>query len=307
MNVFAPALVLGTALASTVYADSFGPLVDPADLSASLAAVEPVILDIRGKGYEGAHIDGALSAPYGLFRGPASNPGGLVELAALEASLEQLGLQPESPIVIVSDGKTSSDFGAAARVYWTLKSTGFTDLSILNGGHAAWEKAGLPLSDQPTSVAPTELSLEFNDTWLATTADVSAVVDGKDSAVLVDARLAPFYAGEKAHKAAAKPGTLPGAVSHAFTAFFADESPAITPIQDKAALLATLGAEDGQEVISFCNTGHWAASHWFAVSELAGVENARLYAASIVEYSNAGLPMQNVPGLLENLKRQVGN
>jgi len=36
--------------------------------------------------------------------------------------------------VVVSSGKDVTDFGAAARVYWTLKVLGLKELSILNGG-----------------------------------------------------------------------------------------------------------------------------------------------------------------------------
>jgi thiosulfate/3-mercaptopyruvate sulfurtransferase len=71
-------------------------------------------------------------------------------------------------------------------------------------------------------------------------------------------------------------------------------------------LKSALGLEGDEEVISFCNTGHWAATHWFALSELAGIENSKLYAASMVEYSNFDLPMENTPGIFKNLLRQIG-
>jgi thiosulfate/3-mercaptopyruvate sulfurtransferase len=50
--------------------------------------------------------------------------------------------------------------------------------------------------------------------------------------------------------------------------------------------------------VSFCNTGHWAAINWFALSELAGVENTRLYAESVVEWTQAGYPLMNQPSRL---------
>jgi Rhodanese-related sulfurtransferase len=58
-------------------------------------------------------------------------------------------------------------------------------------------------------------------------------------------------------------------------------------------------------LVSFCNTGHWAATNWFALSELAGIENVRLYPESMVGWSNAGGVMANVPGVLQNLGRQI--
>ena len=46
--------------------------------------------------------------------------------------------------------------------------------------------------------------------------------------------------------------------------------------------------DDGKELVSFCNTGHWAATNWFALSELAGVEGVKLYPESMVDWANSG-------------------
>jgi len=224
----------------------------------------------------------------------------------LEEHLEKLGLEQDEPIVIISEGNTDTDFGAAARVYWTLKSTGFTDLSILNGGRIAWRDANLPLNNTFETAVPSQLNLEFDTTWLADTQHVSSVVKGENSGLLVDARLPEFFAGDKAHGAAKRPGTLPGAVNQSYATFFENGAAAISTPTDISALKASLGIKGDEEVISFCNTGHWAATHWFALSELANVENAKLYAGSMVEYSNADLPMENTPGVFKNLLRQIG-
>ena len=81
------------------------------------------------------------------------------------------------------------------------------------------------MTDIVPEVAPSGLSLEFDNEWLATTEDASNIVYGKETAVFVDSRLQPFYEGDKAHPAAARPGTLPGAINHAFTMFFNPDFP----------------------------------------------------------------------------------
>ena len=302
LSIFATIVGIATA----PFAATFGPLVEARDLAAAINQVQPVLLDIRNKGYEDSHVDGALWAPYKLFRGPKENPGALVDVKVLEQNLEQLGLKQDAPIVIISEGDTNTDFGAAARVYWTLKSTGFKDLSILNGGRIAWRDAKLPLNNNAETAIPSQLDLEFNSAWLADTKHVASVVKGEASGLLVDARLPAFFAGDKSHGAAKRPGTLPGAVNQSYAVFFEKDAAAISKPTDVAALKASLGIKGDEEVISFCNTGHWAATHWFALSELAQVENAKLYAGSMVEYSNADLPMENTPGLFKNLLRQIG-
>ncbi|WP_341246308.1 sulfurtransferase [Nereida ignava] len=306
MRLILTTLVAIVGIATAPLAATFGPLVEADDLANALDTKQPVLLDIRNDGYADSHVDGALWAPYKLFRGTKDNPGGLMDLAVLEEHLEKLGLEQDEPIVIISEGNTDTDFGAAARVYWTLKSTGFTDLSILNGGRIAWRDANLPLNNTFETAVPSQLNLEFDTTWLADTQHVSSVVKGENSGLLIDARLPEFFAGDKAHGAAKRPGTLPGAVNQSYATFFENGAAAISTPTDISALKASLGIKGDEEVISFCNTGHWAATHWFALSELANVENAKLYAGSMVEYSNADLPMENTPGVFKNLLRQIG-
>lgn len=291
--------------ATTALAGDFGPLIAPAELVTAETSQNPVILDIRAKGYDQGHIAGAVSAPYGLFRGPAENPGAVPPVAQLEATYETLGLEPSRPVVIVSQGDTDTDFGAAARVYWTLKSSGFTDLAVLNGGATAWVNAGLPLSTEAVTPAPSALQISWNDAWTADTAAVTRVVGGAEQAKLIDARPTPFFEGKKAHDAAARPGTLPGAESLPYTEFFRPGATAIGADTDVGALKARLGIAAGDEVVSFCNTGHWAATDWFALSELAGIENVKLYPGSMVEYSQTDGEMANQPGLIANLIQQL--
>ncbi len=199
-------------LTAPVAAATFGPLVSPQTLSATDA--NPLVIDIRGKGKDGVslfeqgHIEDAVNAPYGLFRGPKDNPGKLVTAEHLQKVLRDIGATKNRPTVIAYQGANISDFGAAARVYWTLKSAGFKDLSILNGGLNNWTKAGLPLSQTASTLTPSTIEVTFSHQWLATTDDVLKIVNGQDKARLVDARPEEFWKGDKKHPAAAKPGTL---------------------------------------------------------------------------------------------------
>ncbi len=290
-----------TLAATTALAAPLGPLVTPAEL----AEADVQILDVRDAGFAEGHIAGALPAPYSAFRGPNNNPGEVPPADQLEALYESLGLDPAAPIVIVSQGDTDTDFGAAARVYWTLKSSGFSNLSVLNGGATAWVNAGLPLSTDAVTPTPTELAIVWNDTWTADLAQVEQVVAGDAGGALIDARPTAFFEGAQAHAAAARPGTLPGAQSLPHTNFFRPGATAMTGEMDVAALQAQLGIAPGDAVVSFCNTGHWAATNWFAMSELAGIEDVKLYPGSMVEYSQTDGEMANQPGLIRNFLNQI--
>ncbi len=299
----AATLVAGTsALAQSA---GLGPLVDAQALQSALGQVE--VVDIRPEGedgYGGGHIEGAVNAPYALFRGPSDNPGRVPEPGELSRILSDLGLETDDRVVIAYQGADVTDFGSAARVYWTLKSSGFEHLSILNGGVTAWQEAGLGLSSKPVDPEPSQIEVTWNDRWTATAEEVQRVVDGGEEALLLDARPESFWNGEEFHRAAAQPGTIPQSQYFEHAGWFSD-GPAIVDAGAARQLAEEQDFTGAAEIISFCNTGHWAATNWFALSELAGIDNVKLYPESVVGWSNAGYAMANVPGPIRTLWYQI--
>lgn len=273
------------------------PLLSPAELKAQLAQPHVRVIDIRDpKSYAANHIPGAVNAPYGQWRGPAGNPGELPELPKLTELVRSLGLSPASHAVVVSSGANATDFGAAARVYWTLKVLGLKELSLLNGGVKAWADAKLPQDNAPVKVARSDYSPQLDQSLIASGDEVLENVN-KGSALLVDARPKAFFEGETRHVAAAVPGTLKGAVNLEYSRFFEGEGSGL--LQPEKVRAAAAGVTDpAKETVSFCNTGHWAATNWFALSEVLGHKNVKLYPGSMVAWSQdaRALPMSNVPG-----------
>ncbi|MFM7008221.1 MAG: sulfurtransferase, partial [Betaproteobacteria bacterium] len=152
MNKFALAALALFASFSTWAAE---PLLTPQAVQAAQADSNTRVLDIRDpKSYAANHIPGALNAPYGSWRGPESNPGELPGIEKLAANVQRLGITPDTHVIVVSSGANDTDFGAAARVYWTLKVLGVKNLSVLNGGFKAWQAAGLALNNLPATVQP---------------------------------------------------------------------------------------------------------------------------------------------------------
>lgn len=285
--------VLSAVTATTAWAD-LAPVISVTELAELRDSVKVLEIQRAPDEVAKARIEGAYHLPYGTFRGPKNNPGALPELSELAKALGSKGLEASDSIVIVHAGATSTDFGAAARVYWTLKSVGYEDLSILNGGFESYAAAKQPLSSDAPSVTPVALELSFNDQWYAST----AYIESDDSARLLDSRLDAFYQGKAWHGAAKRPGILPGADHFAFDAFF-DKDSALLKSADAVRGIVETNGLDVANTVSYCNTGHWAATNWFVLSELAEVDDVKLYAESMVEWSNLDKPMDNVPGALE--------
>ncbi|MEM1382734.1 MAG: rhodanese-like domain-containing protein [Pseudomonadota bacterium] len=258
----------------------------------ALAGLErAVVIDIRSpKAYAAGRISGALSAPYSTWRGPKDNPGRRLSDSALTERLQSLGLTRESRVVVTHQGSSETDFGAAARVYWTLKSAGLTEIAILNGGVAAWVTAGKPLGTGPTpAVERTAARFVMAKDWMIDRAGVADVLAGRRQAIMVDARPAAFFRGEKKHDGAAAAGTLKNALNITHDSWFRGPTTEIVTGPKVLEIAKAAGYRAGAgELVSFCNTGHWAATNWFALSELAGIEGVKLYPESVVGWSQAG-------------------
>ena len=285
------------------------PLVAPAELAARLGDSKLRIVDIREDkvggtpAYDLGHIAGAQHAPYSKWRGPAESPGRLPALASLTALVQHLGIDRTTPVVVVYEGQSSTDFGSAARVYWTLKTAGVATLSVLNGGMTAWRAAGLPVSTKPSARAPSSFQITLDPRLIATRAEVAQAV-GNRSARLLDARPPTYFAGEERHAAAKTPGTIVGARNVSHEVWFTEDA-RLLPLDDLKRVAQQARVVTDQPTISFCNTGHWAATSWFVLSELLGQDNVKLYPESVVEWSNAGLAMDNVPNRMQQFWLQL--
>lgn len=302
MNIAARILaaVIGLAAALAVHAaPAVPPLLSPAELQARLAQPELRIVDIRSpKVFDAKHIPGALSAPYSSWRGPASNPGELPDLGRLTRLVQTLGLSPATHIVVAYNGDDAADFGAAARVYWTLKVLGFRSLSVLNGGMQAWAAAGLEQDDMPLAVPASSYTPTLDSTLITSREELQARLRS-GGLRLVDARPAAFFSGATRHPASLVPGTLKGAVNLEYTRWFAPDSASMLPAAELKQLAAASVTAGEAEVVNFCNTGHWSAINWFVLSEVAGQTGVRMYPGSMVEWSQApgaSAAMDNVPG-----------
>ncbi len=290
-----------------VVATASTPVVKAADLNQAIAQKNVRILDIRSpQEYAAGHIPGAVNTPYSDFRGPKENAGALRTAEDITKVLRQAGVAQGQHIIVAHAGKDSTDFGAAARVYWTLKAGGLTNLSVLDGGTLGWAAAGGKLDTAKVDVAPSQFNYVYNDNMIVHTNALASLIKEEKSVRLLDARPEGFFKGEKRVDMAARYGTLPGAESLDSAAFFGSDGKTLKS-PDQLRALVKLEKLDNGEVVSFCNTGHWAATNWFIVSEIAGNTNVKLYPESVVEWSKTDLPMENQPNrvkaLLQDAKR----
>ena len=290
LRLFAVILIL---LPLAVSARTMEPLVSVDWLDLHLGDDDLVVVDVRSgidgsdrEDFEAGHIPGAVYSDYttaGWRQESDGVPGTLPPEADLAELIGNLGIDNDTAVVIVPAGVGSTDFGSAARVYWTFRVLGHDNVAILNGGHQAWVDAGKPVDTGWNTPAPATFEPAFRPELIATAEDVA---DAPDAGIqLVDNRPADQYLGRDKHPAARAAGTIPGAINLEQQTLTEDGSAFFVDRDTLEALMEQADVNGDQRTITFCNTGHWAALGWFALSEIAGQEEVAMYDGSMVDWA----------------------
>lgn len=307
------AMLFSAALAASAAGAHAQPLVDAQWLKGHLNDSKVVVLDIRSaidgstpEAFAQGHIPGAVHSDYdkGGWRVERNGVPFMVPTTAeLEKLVGELGIDEDSHVVVVPAGVSVSDFGAAARTYWTLKYVGVNTVSILDGGLAAWKSAGLPIELGARAPSPAIFTATLNKAILAVASDVE-MIEASGGATLIDARPGAFYSGKEKAPQSQAYGRIPGALSLDSAAFYDEKT---NRLKSPEALAAIAKQVPAGPAVTYCNTGHWAATDWFVLHELLGRTNAKLYAGSMVEWtSNASRPVESARTKWDDLKKKLG-
>jgi thiosulfate/3-mercaptopyruvate sulfurtransferase len=176
---------------------------------------------------------------------------------------------------------------------------------VLNGGFQQWQLAQQAISSNATQVSASQLTVQNNSKLVISKDQLLEKITQQDTTYqLLDARPPLFYQGQVKAPTASTGGTIATAQNTPFTQWFNDNDTRIRPVAEIKELVRSQGLDQAQETVSFCNTGHWAATNWFVLSELAGLKDVRLYPASLAEWTQdkKSLPMENTPSRLEQIK-----
>ncbi|MBL41640.1 MAG: sulfurtransferase [Rhodospirillaceae bacterium] len=270
------------------------PLVSSDWLSNRLNDTNIKILDIRNKIDNGGlevflkgHIPGSIHSDY-LKDGWRVKRNNVVGLLPLEKQykdiVESIGLKNSDHVIIVPAGVSSTDFGSAARVYWTLKIYGHENLSILDGGYADWESKFpnlIQTSDYSKPIKSNYIT-NYNPSYYISTEEVLEQIN-QGKSLLIDARTQIQWRGKEKHPASLKAGRLPRGVLMSQEENYDRNTNRLKEIKDLKNLYKNI---KNTSIVSYCNTGHWAATNWFVLSELLGKKNVKLYDGSMVEWTN---------------------
>jgi thiosulfate/3-mercaptopyruvate sulfurtransferase len=270
----------------------------------------PGIDDYRAGHVPGAvyiDLDDALSGKPGAGGSGGRHP--LPSTAAFQEAMRAVGVSDDRAVVVYDDG----DGLPAARAWWVLRYYGHPSVRVLDGGFAAWTKAGLPVtaaldlpgppaaaSDCPGPSAaasdcpgPSAAASDCPGPSAAAVPDVVAgnftarpghmpVIDADGAAalardgVLIDVRTPERYRGET-EPIDPVAGHIPGAVNLPIgdTAYPGGTYRSAAGLTEA---FAAVGADPSRQVGAYCGSGVTAARGVLALT-IAGIP-ASLYVGS---------------------------
>ncbi|MFQ1002998.1 sulfurtransferase [Modestobacter sp. SSW1-42] len=217
-------------------------------------------------------LDAELSAP----PSPAAGRHPLPSVPSLQSAARRWGLSAGSRVVAYDAGPGA----AAARAWWLLRWAGLTDVTILNGGLAAWTAAGGELEQGEVVPVPGDVVLSGGGMPVLDIDQAAALPT--TGGVLFDARAGERFRGE-VEPVDPRAGHVPGAVSAPTAEVLTSDGTFAT-----AAVLTEhfirLGVRPGTPVGVYCGSGVFAA-HEVAALAVAGVE-AALWPGSWSQWSH---------------------
>jgi len=219
------------------------------------------------------HLDRDLSGP----RTGANGRHPLPDPAVLAARLGQCGVSNDIQIVAYDDAGGAF----AARLWWLARWLGHERVAVLDGGLAAWERAGLPLTDALPAVTPAHLRWQIDERAAVDAAHIEARL-GDPALLLLDARASDRFRGEN-ETLDPVAGHIPGARNRPFRDNLASDGRFKPAPQLRQEFERLLEKRPPEQVVAYCGSGVTACHNLLAL-EIAGLRGARLYGGSWSEW-----------------------
>ncbi|MEO7422945.1 MAG: sulfurtransferase [Ornithinibacter sp.] len=248
-------------------------LISPADLAVAISRGAVRVLDVQyalvgtpgPELYAEAHLPGAPHLDLDLALAGLPGPRGrhpLPDPDVLEEALQTCGVEDDDDLVVY-DQRTSL---AAGRAWWVLRWAAHPGARVLDGGLAAWQRAGFPVTtDVP---APQRGSIVVRPGSVPVL-DAVGAADMSRAGVLLDVRAPERHRGE-VEPIDTVAGRVPGSVNLPMQDLL-DEDGAFLPAARIREVAAAAGVHRDTPVGTSCGSGITAAQMALALHE-AGIE-----------------------------------
>jgi thiosulfate/3-mercaptopyruvate sulfurtransferase len=235
-----------------------------------------------GKGYEdflSGHIPGAVYANLDTdLAGPIRRDSGrhpLPDLDQFAATLGRWGISNHCQVIAYDYASGA----LAARLWWMLRWLGHADIAVLNGGIAAWLRAGGRLQEGPTTAETAQFTARPDATRILNTAELAL---HPQTIRMIDARDRQRFRG-LAEPIDAVAGHIPGARNLPFSELLGPDGRFLPAADLQERLLGVLGDAPARPWAAMCGSGV-TACHLALAAEIARFTGPRLYVGSWSEW-----------------------
>ncbi len=181
--------------------------------------------------------------------------------------------------VVIYDG---SGLFSAARVWWTFRLMGKTDVAVLDGGLPKWRAEGREIEDMPPIVRDRHMTVSRQNHLVK---DVTQVAHAAKlgEAEIIDARGAPRFKGEVPEpRPGLRSGHIPGAKNVPYSTLLNPDGTMKSPA-DLRSVFEAAGVNLSKPAITSCGSGVTAAILSLALERI-GHRNHALYDGSWAEW-----------------------
>lgn len=232
--------------------------------------------------YRQAHIPGAVYADLDQdLSSPITATSGrhpLPEPTRWRETVTRWGIHPDAQVVAYDATGGSI---AAARLWWLLRTCGYSRVALLDGGFPKWQLENRPLSADIPACKPISFTGTLDPGRMVTT-DQLVELHHDPRLRLIDARAPERFRGEF-EPTDPVAGHIPGAKNHPIAQSLNTDQTFKSPEQLRADFLDILAGVPPQNVISYCGSGVTGCHNLLAL-EIAGLSGGRLYPGSWSEW-----------------------
>jgi len=204
------------------------------------------------------------------------------------------GIGNDTTVVFYGEGV---QFGFYA--WWTFRYCGHKKVKMLDGTRSRWAAEGRPLvKDEPPVPSPVEYKPVKRVERMRIQRDKVLAALHKDATLLLDGRSLEEYRGERVggpggpDVGALRYGRIPGA-KHLYFEELLDSNQAFKPVPELKSLFEARGTGPERDIIAYCRMSHRATVLYFALTQLLGFKNVKIYDGSWTEWGNlVGVPVE---------------
>ena len=208
-------------------------------------------------------------------------------VAQLAAAFGRHGLGTDSRVVLYSIGTPMW----ATRFWWMLRSLGFENAAVLDGGFDKWKAEERAIETGPAKGNPPAIfKAKPKPGFFVGKHELLAAIPDRNS-VIVNALGPQFHKGLEPSRYG-RPGRIPGSCNVSAATLLDPATRIFVPLVDAEAQFATQGLRKDKRVIAYCGGGISATIDLFLLHQL-GYDNLTLYDGSMGEWAkDAALPIE---------------